>query len=96
MGAAAPKPQLVIPPHSKLWGILANPVICPENRDLLTWVEEGAEFSSEETVLLLEGTPLNRLPAATLKKLEQVGIVHRVDILPRNLKALFERKGKCV
>jgi HEAT repeat protein len=26
MGAAAPKPPLAIPPHSKLWGILANPV----------------------------------------------------------------------
>ena len=24
MGAAAPKPPLAIPPHSKLWGILAD------------------------------------------------------------------------
>jgi len=65
--------------------------ICPENRDFLAWVEDGVEFSSEETVLLMEGVPLDQLPAETIRKLEQSDLVGLLDSLSRNLKFLLER-----
>ena len=61
--------------------------------DFLAWVEEGAEFSSDETALLVEGVPLDQLPAATIRKLEQSDLADLLDLLPRNLKVIFERIG---
>ena len=49
-----------------------------------------AEFSSEETALILEGAPLAQLPATTVKKLEQWDLANLLGILPRNLKVCFE------
>jgi epoxyqueuosine reductase len=77
--------------HNCLVGCLHCQRVCPENKEVVAWFEEGAEFSSEETTLLLEGTPLDRLPAPTVEKLEQWDLVDLLDILPRNLEALFER-----
>ena len=59
----------------------------------MAWVEEGAEFSAEETALLVEGVPLDELPEALAKKLEQSDLVDLLDVLPRNLKVLLERTG---
>jgi epoxyqueuosine reductase len=56
-----------------------------------TSVEEGAEFSPEETGLLLEGVPLEQLPAAVVSKLEQWDLIDLLDILPRNMKVLIQR-----
>ncbi len=77
--------------HNCLVGCLYCQRVCPENREFLAWIEEGVEFSLEESLLLLEGVPLNQLSVATVKKLEQSDIVDLVDILPRNLKVFFER-----
>ncbi len=77
--------------HNCLVGCLHCQRVCPESKDFFDWVEEGAEFSSEETVLLVEGVPLDQLPAETIKKLEQSDLVGLLDVLPRNLKVLLER-----
>ena len=77
--------------HNCLVGCFHCQSICPENRDFLAWVEDGAEFSSEETMLLVEGVPLAQLPAETIRKLEQSDMVGLLDSLPRNLKFLLER-----
>lgn len=76
--------------HNCLVGCFHCQSICPENRDFLDWVEEGAEFSSEETILLVEGVPLDQLPAEAIRKLEQSDLVGLLDSLPRNLKLLLE------
>ena len=75
--------------HNCLVGCLHCQRVCPENKEFLAWIEEGAEFSAEETTLLLEGVPLNQLPAATLTKLEQSDLADLADTLPRNLKVFF-------
>jgi len=75
--------------HNCLVGCLHCQRVCPENREVWQWVEEGAEFSEEETALLLEGTPLQQLPPAMLEKLEGAGLDGHVGVLPRNLKALL-------
>jgi epoxyqueuosine reductase len=58
--------------HHCLVGCLQCQRVCPQNRQVWSWVQEGVAFSEEETALLLEGVPLDRLPAAILKKLEAV------------------------
>jgi len=63
--------------------------VCPENKEFLAWIEEGAEFSQEETALLLEGIALDKLPAALVEKLARWDLVDLLDILPRNLGVLL-------
>lgn len=77
--------------HNCLVGCLHCQSICPENKDFLEYVEEGAEFSAEETALLADGVPLDQLPAATTEKLERTDLVDLLDVLPRNLQVHLER-----
>jgi epoxyqueuosine reductase len=77
--------------HNCLIGCLDCQRVCPQNKDFLEWVEEGAEFSQEETALLLEGVPLDQLPAATVRKLEQIDFAEFPDVLPRNLGVFVRR-----
>jgi epoxyqueuosine reductase len=77
--------------HNCLVGCLHCQRVCPQNKDFLEWIEEGAEFSQEETALILEGIPSDQLPAATVRKLEQLDLIEYLDTLPRNLSVLFDR-----
>jgi epoxyqueuosine reductase len=77
--------------HNCLIGCLHCQRICPENRDVLGWVEEGACFSEEETALLLQGPPLDQLPAGTADKLRQSDLDGILDRFPRNLAVLLPR-----
>jgi epoxyqueuosine reductase len=77
--------------HNCLVGCLRCQSICPENKDFLEYVEEGAEFSEEETELLVDGVPLDQLPAATVEKLKQTDLIDLLEVLPRNLQVYFER-----
>jgi epoxyqueuosine reductase len=74
--------------HNCLVGCMLCQVACPENRDLLSWHEPGAEFTEEETALLLEGPVLQELPAALRAKAERWDPEQWYDGLPRNLGAL--------
>lgn len=78
--------------HNCLVGCMRCQTVCPENRDVLDWYEEGGEFSEEETGLLLGGVPLAELPAVLAEKLEHWDLVELLDILPRNLNALLIRR----
>jgi epoxyqueuosine reductase len=77
--------------HNCLMGCLRCQRVCPGNENVVGWLEEGPEFSSEETALLLEGVPLCQLPAAIVEKLEQTDLVSIMYALPRNLEVLFKR-----
>jgi epoxyqueuosine reductase len=74
--------------HNCLIGCARCQNVCPQNKDFRR-VKEGAEFSEKETALLLEGVPLDQLPAATAEKLARSGLGKYADLLPRNLGALF-------
>ncbi len=41
--------------HNCVIGCLECQRVCPENKNLLEWIEDKGEFSQEETALLLEG-----------------------------------------
>jgi epoxyqueuosine reductase len=87
-----PFPEWIHPSwHNCLVGCLDCQTICPQNRDVLQWIDEGAEFSQEETALFLEGVSLDQLPAATVKKLQHFDMVEYLDLFPRNLHVFFER-----
>jgi len=79
--------------HNCLYGCLHCQRVCPEDKDFLQWIEEKEEFSEEETKLLLEGAPRDRLPTETIRKLEYLDLLDSLDSLPRNL-GVFFRKGE--
>ena len=76
--------------HNCLVGCMICQKACPENVDYTGMIEEGPEFSSAETTLLLDGTPGDQLPASMRKKLEEWDLVDLLDVIPRNLGALLE------
>jgi epoxyqueuosine reductase len=77
--------------HNSLVGCMHCQRICPENKPYLKFIEEGPEFSSDETALLMAGTPQDQLPATMVKKLEECDLLSMMDAFPRNLKVLLEQ-----
>jgi epoxyqueuosine reductase len=65
-------------------------LVCPVNKPLVKWVEEGESFNEAETELILNGVPLDRIPAETARKLNRGYMLEYLDVLPRNLRALLE------
>jgi epoxyqueuosine reductase len=65
--------------------------ICPENKEITEWIEDGAEFTADETNLLLDGTAPEHLPDRTVNKLNGSDLIAYYYALPRNLKVLLER-----
>jgi epoxyqueuosine reductase len=88
--AAVPFPAWMDPAwHNCLMGCLHCQWVCPENKDMRHWVQDGVTFSQEETELLLAGAPLEEIPAGTLIKMQRVHLDLWLDIIPRNLSALL-------
>jgi epoxyqueuosine reductase len=77
--------------HNCVVGCLHCQNVCPQNKDFLQWIEGKEEFSEEETALLLEGVPRDHLPAATVRKLEQLDLNEYLDSLRRNLGVFFKK-----
>lgn len=80
--------------HNCLVGCLHCQKVCPQNRDFLKWIEGRKEFSEEETGLLLEGVSRDRLPTATVRKMEQLDLIEYLNSFPRNL-GVFFKKSEC-
>jgi epoxyqueuosine reductase len=80
--------------HNCLVGCMHCQNVCPENTKFLKSFELAAEFSQAETELIIQETPLERIPANTIKKLEQYDLIEGYDILPRNLKILLKQEIK--
>ena len=89
--------------HNCLVGCLICQRVCPEDRDVLDLMVENFEFTEEETRFLLdfepEGVDLwtpegpkapEGFPAALAAKLEESDLLGLLDVLPRNLRALYE------
>jgi len=76
--------------HNSLIGCMKCQLVCPVNKPLVKWVEEGESFNEAETELILNGVPLDRIPAETARKLNRGYMLEYLDVLPRNLRALLE------
>ena len=75
--------------HHALYGCLRCQTACPANRPYLRTVRHPEEFTEEETVLLLEGKPFDRLPDGLRKKVKALEMVEYLSALPRNLPPLL-------
>jgi hypothetical protein len=64
--------------------------VCPENKTKLDWFEDRAEFSEQETFLLLKGQPLDRLPKETASKIKSLQLSERFDLFCRNLSMIVQ------
>jgi epoxyqueuosine reductase len=78
--------------HNCIIGCMYCQRVCPQNKEVIHWTGEEEEFSEEETALLLEGVPHDKLPATTLRKLERLSLVDYLDSLPRNLSIFFKKR----
>jgi len=78
--------------HNCIVGCMRCQKVCPVNRDVIQWIEEEVEFSEEETALILEGTPQDKLPKITLKKLQRLSLDDYYNRLPRNMGIFFKKR----
>jgi epoxyqueuosine reductase len=76
--------------HNCVVGCIRCQAVCPENKQFLQEVGETAEFNEAETKLLLNGTPIEKVPKSTLKKLKLLSLTDYFDALPRNLSVLLK------
>jgi epoxyqueuosine reductase len=77
--------------HNCVVGCMRCQRACPQNKRFIRWIEEEEEFSEEETTLLLQGAPQDKLPAKMLRKLEHLSLVDYLNCLPRNLSVFFNK-----
>jgi epoxyqueuosine reductase len=84
--ADVPFPAWIDPSwHNCLEGCMYCQRACPENKHLWDWVEGTVEFTEEETALLLQGVPQDRLSPETIAKLERLDVLADLPLFPRNL-----------
>lgn len=79
--------------HRCLMGCMRCQAICPENRHVRDWFEERAEFSEEETRLLVARERFDRLPVATAAKIDGLEMSEDYEIICRNLSVLVGRSA---
>jgi epoxyqueuosine reductase len=90
--AASDFPDWIDPSwHHCLVGCMRCQSVCPENRVVRDWYEDRGEFSERETALLLERTPLDRLPVDTAVRLKSLEISEDHRQLCRNLAMVVQR-----
>ena len=75
--------------HNSLIGCMRCQLVCPVNKRLTKWVEDGEDFDEAETQLILNGVPIDRIPAETVGKLNRCYMMD-LDVLPRNLRVLLK------
>ena len=75
--------------HHCLIGCMRCQTACPENRAMLEWFEDRAEFSEQETDLLIQRVPLDRLPAETISRIKSLEINEDYQNLCRNLSMII-------
>jgi epoxyqueuosine reductase len=75
--------------HHCLVGCMKCQVICPENKEVIDWIQERAEFSEEETTLFIKQVRLDHLPENTISKIKSLQINEDFRILCRNLSMIL-------
>lgn len=77
--------------HNCIVGCLECQSCCPNNKEHMNNIIEPIEFTEEETLLLIDGKPLELYPDTLTEKIKILGIFDYLDALPRNLRALMNR-----
>ena len=77
--------------HNCLVGCMICQKVCPANKEVVKWTAAGATFDHDETGLILEGVPKERLPQKTFEKIKSLDMMRYYDVLKRNLKVLIDK-----
>ncbi len=75
--------------HNCIIGCIRCQAACPKNRPFFAQVGETAEFTLQETMLMLKGTPCEEMPKETVQKMKVLSLTDYYNELPRNLAALL-------
>lgn len=75
--------------HNSIVGCIRCQSACPENKPFLSTVGETAQFTEQETKLMLAGTSPSEFSPDTLARLKSIGLLDYIDAMPRNLGALL-------
>ena len=78
--------------HNCLIGCMICQDICPANKEHVSWIMPGGDFSEEETKMILDGVTNDRLPGETREKLHRVKMLDSYELLRRNLTVLVDKK----
>ena len=90
--ADVPFPDWIDPSwHNCLVGCMYCQKVCPANKKVMNWVEQGPTFTEEETKLLLSGKNVDELPEETRKKIEKHTLGNYLYVYPRNLGVILKR-----
>jgi epoxyqueuosine reductase len=85
-------PDWVLPHwHNALVGCMLCQVACPVDKANLDKIIGGPRFTEEETGLLLQKTPVEKLPEETRQKLADIAFDEDYNILARNLEVLINK-----
>ena len=79
--------------HNALVGCFRCQEVCPVNAHVIESVDEVECFSQEETQHILQGVPLGHHSPDTIKKLQRLGLLEYLEVLPRNLGVLLQNAG---
>jgi epoxyqueuosine reductase len=80
--------------HNSLIGCMKCQAVCPVNKPYLNKIETGPDFSEEETELILNKAPVERLSPETRMKLDRMVEDGIYPVMGRNLRMLIEKAGK--
>ncbi len=78
--------------HHCLIGCMRCQTTCPENKEVIKWFEDRADFTENETSLFLRGIPLDQLPEEMVIKIEGLEINESYPLLSRNLSMIIEQE----
>jgi epoxyqueuosine reductase len=79
--------------HNCVIGCIRCQAACPENKPFFAHVGETAEFTEQETMLMLKGTSCEELPKETVRKMKILSLTDYYNELPRNLTALLSKEA---
>jgi epoxyqueuosine reductase len=86
-------PQGVKPEwHNALIGCMSCQQVCPVNMPFLNNIADGPDFTEEETELILNRTPVEKLGIETQRKLEHMIQDGLYPYVGRNLRVLIEKQ----
>ncbi len=95
--SAADLPDWIDPSwHHCLVGCMRCQTICPENKAVVGWFDDRAEFSERETALLIGDRPFDHLPPDAVRKMRGLELNEPPQSLRRNLRLLLERHARRV
>jgi epoxyqueuosine reductase len=78
--------------HNALIGCMQCQLICPVNKTQVKKVKNGPEFSEEESGLILQKTPFEKLLEPTQQKLVSISADDWYEVLARNLSVLIKKQ----